>query len=138
MPMAISLFASGIIWRVMLQKDSEIGAVNAVVAAVDEALSPGVLSSAQPATENMAEVGGNIVLEESLAPGDLAPLGLTGIPPDDVPEGAEQAVLPEPLQGGIAGVVWRDFRPGGGEPGVVESEEARYSRCHRRTSRCPG
>jgi alpha-glucoside transport system permease protein len=40
-----------------------------------------------------------------------------------VPADAVQAVVPEPLQGGITGVVWRDFRPGGGEPGVVEQEE---------------
>ncbi len=123
MPMAISLFASGVIWRVMLQKDPDIGAVNAVIAAVDSAFSPGVIEDAQPATGNMTEVDGNMVLDELLAPGDIAPLGLTGIPPDQVPDGAEQAVLPEPLQGGITGVVWRDFRPGGGEPGVVEPEE---------------
>ena len=30
---------------------------------------------------------------------------------------------PEPLQGGINGVVWRDFKPGGGTPGEVETEE---------------
>ena len=41
----------------------------------------------------------------------------------EVPEDAVQAVKPEPLQGGINGVVWRDFKPGGGTPGEVESEE---------------
>jgi alpha-glucoside transport system permease protein len=40
-----------------------------------------------------------------------------------VPEDAVQAVVPEPLQGGITGVVWRDFSPGGGTPGEVEPEE---------------
>src|SRR4029079_10686363 len=30
---------------------------------------------------------------------------------------------PEPLQGGISGVVWRDFKPGGGVPGKVEQGE---------------
>jgi alpha-glucoside transport system permease protein len=40
-----------------------------------------------------------------------------------VPADAEQAIRPEPLQGGITGVVWRDFKPGGGETGVVEDEE---------------
>jgi alpha-glucoside transport system permease protein len=34
-----------------------------------------------------------------------------------------QAVVPEPLAGGITGVVWRDFKPGGGKPGVVEEQE---------------
>jgi alpha-glucoside transport system permease protein len=40
-----------------------------------------------------------------------------------VPEDAVQAVKPEPLQGGIDGVVWRDVKPGGGTPGQVETEE---------------
>ena len=40
-----------------------------------------------------------------------------------MPAGAVQAVVPEPLQGGIVGVVWRDFKPGGGTPGEVESDE---------------
>jgi alpha-glucoside transport system permease protein len=57
-------------------------------------------------------------------PGDVAKLGLTGIPPADVPADAVQAVLPEALQGGITGVVWRDFKPGGGNPNEVEQEEA--------------
>ena len=50
-------------------------------------------------------------------------LGLTAIPPDDVAEDAEQARAPPAAEGSIAGVVWRDFRPGGGEPGRVEQEE---------------
>jgi alpha-glucoside transport system permease protein len=123
MPMAISLFASGVIWRVMLQKDPEIGAVNAVIGAVDSAFSPGVIPSGQPSTDNVVEEGGGLVLTEPLQPGDVARLGLTGIAPDDVPDGAEQAVVPEPLQGGITGVVWRDFSPGGGTPGEVEPDE---------------
>ena len=40
-----------------------------------------------------------------------------------MPEEAVQAVRPEPLQGGINGVVWRDFSPGGGTPGEVEPQE---------------
>jgi alpha-glucoside transport system permease protein len=50
-------------------------------------------------------------------------VGLTGIPTREVPEDAVQAVRPEPLQGGINGVVWRDFSPGGGTPGEVETDE---------------
>jgi alpha-glucoside transport system permease protein len=40
-----------------------------------------------------------------------------------VPEDAKEARLPEALQGGITGVVWRDFKPGGGTAGEVETEE---------------
>src|SRR5262249_9428965 len=50
-------------------------------------------------------------------------LGLTAIPPDAVPAGAKQAVQPPAKSGDIVGVVWRDFKPGGGKPGVVEQQE---------------
>jgi alpha-glucoside transport system permease protein len=48
---------------------------------------------------------------------------LTGIPPDQVPSGARQAAQPKPAAGSITGVVWRDFKPGGGVPGKVETGE---------------
>jgi alpha-glucoside transport system permease protein len=40
-----------------------------------------------------------------------------------VPAGAKQAVQPKPKPGDVVGVVWRDFKPGGGVPGKVESQE---------------
>jgi alpha-glucoside transport system permease protein len=40
-----------------------------------------------------------------------------------VPAGAKQAVLPTSTQGQIVGVVWKDFKPGGGTPGKVEQGE---------------
>jgi alpha-glucoside transport system permease protein len=125
MPMAISAFAAAVIWRVMDQKDPDIGAGNAIIRVAHDYVSPpGALSSARPSTDELTgspETG--LTLQKSLAPGEVAPLGLTGIRTADVPEDAEQAVLPEPLQGGINGVVWRDFSPGGGTPGEVESKE---------------
>src|SRR5581483_10688816 len=47
----------------------------------------------------------------------------TGIPPDQVPKSSVQAVTPPAAQGEIVGTVWRDFKPGGGKPGVVEKGE---------------
>ena len=125
MPMAISLFAAGVIWRLMYEKDPDQGTVNAAIAVVQDAVSPsGAIASGQPSTESLAsEAGGALVLQTPLEPGAVAQLGLTGIRTSDVPADAVQAVVPEPLAGGITGVVWRDFRPGGGEPGVVEQEE---------------
>ena len=125
MPMAISLFAAGVIWRFMYEKDPEQGTINAGIAVVKDAVSPsGVLSAAQPSTDALqGGPEGGLVLETPLEPGSVAQLGLTGIRSSDVPSGAEQAVVPEPLQGGITGVVWRDFKPGGGTAGVVEQEE---------------
>ena len=90
MPMAISLFAAGVIWRVMDEKDPEIGAVNASIAVVADAVDPpGALPDAQPSTEDLtgsAESG--LVLQRPVEPGDVAQLGLTAIPPKDVPEGS--------------------------------------------------
>jgi alpha-glucoside transport system permease protein len=125
MPMAISLFAAGVIWRLMYEKDPSQGTVNAAIAVVKDAVSPsGALASGQPSTDDLQPAsGGPLVLEQPLQPGDVARLGLTGIRTSDVPSDAVQAIVPEPLAGGITGVVWRDFKPGGGEPGVVEQEE---------------
>jgi len=50
-------------------------------------------------------------------------IGLTAIAPDQVPKSAAQAVEPAAKPGDIEGVVWRDFKPGGGKPGVVEKGE---------------
>ena len=126
MPMAISLFAAGVIWRIMDQKDPQVGAVNAGIAVAKDAVSPpGVLSAALPSTPTLSGAPGQaLVLQTPLKPGSVARLGLTGIPADDVPAGAEPAKDPSPVQGGIAGVVWRDFKPGGGTPGKVEQGES--------------
>src|SRR5439155_4852182 len=58
-----------------------------------------------------------------LSPGGIGLLGVTAIPPEEVPKDAVQAVLPKPAPGTISGVVWRDFKPGGGTPGKVEKGE---------------
>ena len=125
MPMAISLFAAGVIWRLMYEKDPSRGTVNAAVAVVKDAVSPsGVLSAAQPSTDAMQEQpDGSLVLDKPLASGEVAQLGLTGIRSSDVPEDAVQGVVPEALSGGITGVVWRDFKPGGGTSGQLEEGE---------------
>ena len=125
MPMAISLFAAGVIWRLMYEKDPQQGTINAAIAVVKDAVSPsGALSAAQPSTDELqGGPQGGLVLERPLEPGGVAQLGLTGIRTSEVPADAEQAVVPEALAGGITGVVWRDFKPGGGTPGEVEEGE---------------
>jgi len=125
MPMAISLFAAGVIWRFMYEKDPSQGTINAAVAVVKDAVSPaGVLSTARPSTDSLTGgPEGGLELQQPLEAGAVAQLGLTAIRSSDVPDDAEQAVVPESMSGGITGVVWRDFKPGGGTPGEVEDEE---------------
>jgi len=125
MPLAISLFAVGVIWRIMYEKDPDSGVVNALIASGRDAVKePGVLPTAKPSSEAVTGTPkGGIRLEETVEPGGTAFIGLTAIPPRDMPESAKQAVEPEAREGGITGVVWRDFKPGGGTPGEVETEE---------------
>lgn len=125
MPMAISLFAAGVIWRIMDQKEPERGALNAVIgAAADWVDPPGALSQAFPSTEALSgSPKQGLVLEKPVRPGETAHLPLTGIAPEEVPAGAVQARDPVAEAGAITGVVWRDFKPGGGTPGQVEEQE---------------
>jgi alpha-glucoside transport system permease protein len=125
MPMAISLFAAGVIWRLMDNQDPTLGTLNAGEKVVHDAFtSPGVLTQANPSTTTLVGNAKNgFVLKTPVQPGGTARLGLTAIPPDRMPKGAKQAVQPQPSQGAVTGVVWRDFKPGGGKPGVVEPQE---------------
>ena len=125
MPMAISLFATGVIWHVMYIKDPNQGAVNAGIAAVRAwFVSGGEIESANASTPTLTgNAQSGFVLKKPLAAGGTANIGLTAIPPDQVPGGAKQAVQPQQKQGAISGVVWRDFSPGGGTPGKVEQGE---------------
>jgi len=125
LPMAISAFATGVTWRIMYIQDPNLGAVNALGRVVVDAVNPpGVLSDASPSTPALtgsAQTG--MKLATPLHPGSTALLGLTGIPPEGMPAGAKQAVTPKAGPGEITGTVWRDFKPGGGKPGVVEPGE---------------
>jgi alpha-glucoside transport system permease protein len=125
LPMAISAFATGVTWRIMYVQDPNLGAVNALGRTIVQAFNPpGSLSTAFPSTANVvgtAQTG--MKLNTPLKPGSVAVIGLTGIPPADVPSSAKQAIQPKPVPGHINGVVWRDFKPGGGTPGKVETGE---------------
>jgi alpha-glucoside transport system permease protein len=126
LPMAISAFATGVTWRIMYQQDPNIGAVNALGRVVVDAVSaPGALPTALPSlgTPMTGSTSSGFVLNQSLQPGGVAKMGLTGIAPNQVPSGSTQAVLPMSTQGEIVGVVWKDFKPGGGTPGKVEQGE---------------
>lgn len=125
LPMAISAFATGVTWRIMYVQDPNLGAVNALGRSIHNVFqSSGVLSDALPSTPVLTgSPSKGLVLKTPLHPGGVALLGLTAIPPEQVPATAKQAVAPAPKPGDVVGVVWRDFKPGGGVPGKVESQE---------------
>jgi len=123
--MAISAFATGVTWRIMDQQDPSLGAVNALGRSISGVFhAAGPLQDALPSTPVLqGSPQRGLVLKTPLAPGKVALLGLTAIPPEAVPKRAVQAVQPTAKSGDVAGVVWRDFKPGGGKPGVVEKGE---------------
>lgn len=125
MPMAISLFAAGVIWRVMDEKDPAMGTINATLKVVDDAFGgSGVLTTAQPSSPLLeGSTSRGFTLRRPVGAGETAVMGLTAIPPGELPSDARQAVRPTPEPGAVAGTVWRDFKPGGGRPGVVEQGE---------------
>lgn len=125
MPMAISAFAAGVIWRIALDEDPNRGPVNAAIAVVQDTFNPGgALPNARPSSEDVqGSVDAGFESRQAVGAGDTATIGLTAIPTASVPDDAVQAAEPEPLEGGVTGVVWRDFKPGGGETGVVEAQE---------------
>jgi len=112
MPLAVSLFAVGVIWRIMYQQDPERGAINAAIVAVQDTFQDrGVLSRANPSTDDLeGSDASGFVLKDTVQPGDVALLGLTAIRSPEIPATATDAARPEPVQGGIAGVVWRPSR----------------------------
>src|SRR3954454_15821350 len=85
MPMAISLFAAGVIWRLMLTQDPQLGTVNAVEKVFHDAFTEsGVLSQANASTPTLvgsAKTG--FKLKKPVQPGGTAALGLTAIPPGE-------------------------------------------------------
>jgi alpha-glucoside transport system permease protein len=125
MPMAISLFAAGVIWHIMDEKDPDKGALNASIGAVRSVFTDeGVLTKGNPSTPTLrGSPGQGFVLNTPVQPGGSALLGLTAIPPKELPAGAKQAATPAAAADAISGTVWRDFKPGGGQAGQVEPEE---------------
>src|SRR5919106_1538395 len=103
MPMAISLFAAGVIWRLMDERDPERGTVNAGLGVIADAFDPpGALSGAEPSSDDV--MGGparGLSFADPVRRGDVVPLGLTAIAEDEIPGNAVEARDPEPLSGGI-------------------------------------
>lgn len=126
MPMAISGLATGVIFRLVYETEPERGLANAVVTTVAGTFrSSGEYAGARPSQEDLLQPAGmGYVTTETFAPGDSAALGLLAIRPSEVPDSAEDAVLPQAGQGELAGAVWLDFsRGGGGERGVPDPTE---------------
>jgi alpha-glucoside transport system permease protein len=125
MPMAISLFATGVIWRIVYETDPSRGVINSAIGTVVDAVHPPglyALPNIKPISGLTAAADGSMVSKSTVAAGGTVLLGLTGISPTSVPATAQVAVQPSSVAGAVTGLVWRDFSPGG-HIGVVDATE---------------
>ena len=127
LPMAISLLASGVIWRIMYEASPDRGAINAVLDIPKRLVDPpGRFPGAVPSVDGtqIGEDRSVTVAVDVDDGGAVAYLGLLRIAPDEVPDdAAEASEPPTPGTGALTGVVWRDIRAGDDEKGVVEPGE---------------
>jgi alpha-glucoside transport system permease protein len=127
MPMAISFLASGVIFRLVYQADPDQGLANAALVSIHDTFRP---SSNYPNAiarpdSGLDKDGGALVSSDTFEAGSATEIPLVGLAAEDVPAGAQAAATPStPAADAVAGVVWLDFVPGGGgETGVIDSEE---------------
>jgi alpha-glucoside transport system permease protein len=110
MPLAISLVASGIIFRLVYEEDPDRGVVNAAMVSVHDVFSP---ASPYPGVRPreggglVAGPDGALVTADPVDAQGAVGLPVTGFDPVDLPGRAAPAVLPEP-GAGLRGLVWLD------------------------------
>ncbi|MFI5679021.1 carbohydrate ABC transporter permease [Streptomyces cellulosae] len=129
MPMAISMLAAGIIFRLVYDQDPGKGVANAMVTGVHDTFFkasayPGAHPRvAGPGSTLTGPVGGPYT-GKAVSPGNgPAALALVGVQPSTL-TGAAQAAAPGSCpSGALCGTVWLDFQPGGGTPGKIDPGE---------------
>ncbi|MFG2452199.1 carbohydrate ABC transporter permease [Streptomyces sp. NPDC048512] len=131
MPMAISMLASGIIFRLVYDQDPEKGIANAVWVGVhDTFASSSAFPKAHLGRESPLKAdGGGFVTRDAVRAGQSVSLPLVGVAPDQMPDSAKKAVRASTNPGKVTGTAWQDFTRGKGvgKLGQVDPSELGYS-----------
>ncbi|WP_078969164.1 carbohydrate ABC transporter permease [Streptomyces cyaneogriseus] len=132
MPMAISMLAAGIIFRLVYDQDPDKGVANAVWVGVHDTFAQSsAFPKAHPGRESPLEAagGGAFVTREPVRAGEPVTLPLVGVAPDVMPDDAERAAAPVAEPGKVTGTTWQDFTRGKGvgTPGGVDASELGYA-----------
>ncbi|WP_167533945.1 carbohydrate ABC transporter permease [Streptomyces marokkonensis] len=117
MPMAISMLAAGIIFRLVYDQDPDKGVANAVWVGVHDTFAQSsAFPKAHPGRESPLEPagGGAFITRGTVSAGDTVTLPLVGVAPDVMPDDAEPAAAPKPEGDRITGTAWQDFTRGKG------------------------
>ncbi|WP_137989043.1 carbohydrate ABC transporter permease [Streptomyces vilmorinianum] len=127
MPMAISMLAAGIIFRLVYEQDPDRGVANAVWVGVHDTFAESsVFPRARPLPVHPLEAagGGAYVTKSPVRTGETARLPLIGVAPAQMPKDARPAHEPPLQEGRITGVAWLDFtKGGGGKANAVDPKE---------------
>ncbi len=128
MPMAISMLAAGIIFRLVYDQAPERGVANAVAVSVHDTFSESAgFPKARPLPVHPLEkaAGGTYLSKEPIRAGEPLRVPLVGVAPAKMPGDARPAEGSPAVSGdGISGTAWLDFtRGGGGKPNVVDPQE---------------
>ncbi|GAA4917469.1 sugar ABC transporter permease [Streptomyces coeruleoprunus] len=127
MPMAISMLAAGIIFRLVYEQDPERGVANAVWVGVHDTFAESAgYPKARPLPVHPLEAagGGAFITKEPVRVGTPARLPLVGVAQGDMPSDARPAKAARPAPDEVTGTAWLDFtRGGGGRPNVVDGRE---------------
>ncbi len=128
MPMAISMLAAGIIFRLVYDQAPERGVANAVAVSVHDTFNESAgFPKAKPLPVHPLEKGegGSYVSKEPVRAGEPVRVPLVGVAPAKMPGDARPAQADPAADGDrITGTAWLDFtRGGGGKPNVVDPEE---------------
>ncbi|MER7489927.1 sugar ABC transporter permease [Streptomyces sp. NPDC126497] len=132
MPMAISMLAAGIIFRLVYDQDPDKGVANAVWVGVHDTFAQSsAFPKAHPGRESplVRNDDGGFVTAAAVRAGDTVTLPLVGVAPDLMPDDAEPAAAPEPEADRITGTTWQDFTRGKGVGtlNAVDASELGYA-----------
>ncbi|MFF1375717.1 carbohydrate ABC transporter permease [Streptomyces sp. NPDC058308] len=132
MPMAISMLAAGIIFRLVYESDPDRGVANAVAVSVHDTFAESsAFPQAHPGLNSPLKSagGGAFVTKEPVRAGSPVALPLTGVAPEQMPDGAKSAEPARAEPGRVTGTAWQDFTrgKGRGRANAPDTSEFGYS-----------
>ncbi|MEU1532706.1 carbohydrate ABC transporter permease [Streptomyces fagopyri] len=131
MPMAISMLAAGIIFRLVYDQDPDKGVANAVWVGVHDTFAESsAFPKAHPGRQSPLQPDkGGFLTAQPVRAGQSVALPLVGVAPDQMPGSAKKAVRAAVEPGKVTGTAWQDFTRGKGvgRLGQVDPGELGYA-----------
>lgn len=131
MPMAISMLAAGIIFRLVYDHDPDRGVANAVWVGVHDTFAESsAFPKARPGRDSpLVDAGsGAFATRDPVRAGVPVLLPLVGVAPEALPAGTAVAKAAGADPGKVTGTVWQDFtRGGGGTVNTVDPTESGFA-----------